>query len=74
MPFIIPSIEVPSCEDPIKLAKLLNIPDSAKPIAILCLGHVNTFYKEPMLVEEGWAKEKPLSDMLMENGWESSES
>jgi len=60
--------------DPIKLAKLLNIPDSAKPIAILCLGHVNTFYKEPMLVEEGWAKEKPLSDMLMENGWESSES
>ena len=60
--------------DPIKLAKLLNIPDSAKPIAILCLGHVNTFYKEPMLVEEGWAKEKPLADMLMENGWESSDS
>jgi len=60
--------------DPIKLAKLLNIPDGAKPIAILCLGHVNTFYKEPMLVEEGWAKEKPLADMLMENGWESSDS
>lgn len=55
--------------DPIKLAKLLNIPDGAKPIAILCLGHVNTFYKAPMLVEEGWAKEKPLTDMLMENKW-----
>jgi len=56
--------------DPIKLAKLLNIPDGAKPIAILCLGHVNTFYKEPMLVEEGWKTEKPLSAMLMENTWE----
>jgi 5,6-dimethylbenzimidazole synthase len=55
--------------DPVKLAALLNIPNGAKPIAILCLGHVNSFYKEPMLVEEGWAKEKPLTEMLMENGW-----
>jgi 5,6-dimethylbenzimidazole synthase len=55
--------------DPIKLAELLNIPNGAKPIAILCLGYVNSFYKEPMLVEEGWAKEKPLAEMLMENGW-----
>jgi len=55
--------------DPIKLAELLNIPDGAKPIAILCLGHVNTFYKAPMLVEEGWATEKSLAEMLMENGW-----
>ncbi len=57
--------------DPAKLSQLLNIPDGAKPIAILCLGYVNSFYKEPMLVEEGWAKEKPLADMLMENGWQN---
>ena len=57
--------------DPAKLSQLLNIPDGAKPIAILCLGYVNSFYKEPMLVEEGWAKEKPLAEMLMENGWQS---
>jgi len=57
--------------DPVKLGELLNIPADAKPLAILCLGHVNTFYKEPMLVETGWARERPLSDMLMENGWES---
>jgi 5,6-dimethylbenzimidazole synthase len=57
--------------DPKKLATLLSIPDGAKPIAILCLGYVNSFYKEPMLVGEGWAKEKPLSEMLMENGWDS---
>lgn len=57
--------------EPIKLAELLNIPTGAKPIAILCLGYVNSFYKEPMLVEEGWAAEKPLSEMLMENGWQN---
>jgi len=56
--------------DPVQLASLLNIPNGAKPIAILCLGHVNTFYKAPMLVEEQWATEKPLSEMLMENHWD----
>lgn len=58
--------------DPIKLAELLHIPSGAKPIAILCLGYVNSFYKEPMLVETGWATEKPLADMLMENGWQTA--
>ena len=55
--------------DPIKLAELLGMPQGAKPVAVLCLGHVVSFYKEPMLVEAGWAVEKPLNDMLMENGW-----
>jgi len=58
--------------DPIKLATLLNIPSGAKPVAILCLGYVNSFYKEPMLVEEGWTTAKPLADMLMENGWKDA--
>lgn len=58
--------------DPIKLATLLNIPSGAKPIAILCLGYVNSFYKEPMLLEEGWTTAKPLADMLMENGWKDA--
>lgn len=55
--------------DPAKLATLLNIPAGAKPIAVLCLGHVSSFYKEPMLVETGWKQARPLSDMIMENGW-----
>ena len=57
--------------DPLKLAELLNIPQDAKPIAVLCLGHVNSFYKVPMLVETGWTAQKPLSDMLMENTWKT---
>ncbi|AKR42283.1 5,6-dimethylbenzimidazole synthase [Methylophilus sp. TWE2] len=59
--------------DPQQLAQLLNMPEGAKPVAILCLGYVNTFYKSPMLVEEGWTTEKPLSDMLMENGWQTTQ-
>ena len=55
--------------DPVALGALLNMPEGAKPIAILCLGNVGKFYAQPMLVEEGWTKERPLSDMVMENGW-----
>ena len=58
--------------DPVKLANLLNMPTGTKPIAILCLGYVNTFYKEPMLVETGWREAKPLSEMLMENQWQNT--
>ncbi|QDC43256.1 5,6-dimethylbenzimidazole synthase [Methylophilus medardicus] len=58
--------------DPAALATLLGMPAGAKPVAILCLGYVNTFYKSPMLVEEGWASERPLHEMLMENGWDHS--
>lgn len=57
--------------DPEKLGALLKIPPGAKPIAVLCLGHVNSFYREPMLVETGWSEAKPLSDMLMENTWQT---
>jgi len=55
--------------DPVALGALLNMPQGAKPIAILCLGNVGKFYAQPMLVEEGWTTERPLSDMVMENGW-----
>ena len=60
--------------DPVELAQLLNIPPDAKPLAILCIGHVNSFYKEPMLVETGWKQAKPLAEMVMENVWQSIEN
>ena len=59
--------------DPLKLGALLQIPADAKPIAVLCLGHVSSFYKEPMLVETGWKQAKPLADMVMENTWNPHE-
>lgn len=41
--------------DPAQLGILLGMPAGAKPIAILCLGHVEAFYAKPMLELEGWA-------------------
>ena len=55
--------------DPQALAELLGLPAGAEPLAVLCLGPVSGFYPRPMLVEEGWAQEQPLADMLFENHW-----
>lgn len=55
--------------DPVSLGQLLGIPEGGKAIAILCIGHVEAFYPSPMLVEEGWATERPLSDLVMEDHW-----
>lgn len=55
--------------DPVSLGELLGIPEGGKAIAILCIGHVEAFYPSPMLVEEGWATERPLSDLVMEDHW-----
>lgn len=55
--------------EPQALADLLHLPAGAKPLAVLCLGPVHSFYPEPMLVSEGWRTEQPLSDLLFENQW-----
>jgi 5,6-dimethylbenzimidazole synthase len=55
--------------EPIALAQLLGLPAGAKPLAVLCLGPVGEFYPAPMLVLEGWARERPLSELLYENYW-----
>ncbi|WP_449126305.1 5,6-dimethylbenzimidazole synthase [Pseudomonas viridiflava] len=55
--------------DPDALADFLAMPEGAKPLAILCLGPVKEFYPAPMLVLEGWAQARPLSELLYENQW-----
>ncbi|WDH51797.1 5,6-dimethylbenzimidazole synthase [Pseudomonas chlororaphis] len=55
--------------EPAVLAQLLGLPAGAKPLAVLCLGPVGEFYPAPMLVLEGWARERPLSELLYENYW-----
>ena len=55
--------------DPIQLAELLKMPTGSKPIAILCLGHVETFYTAPMLKIAGWTDECPLEELLFYNTW-----
>ncbi|WP_028694798.1 5,6-dimethylbenzimidazole synthase [Pseudomonas cremoricolorata] len=56
--------------DPQALGQLLGMPSGAKAVAVLCLGPVQAFYEAPMLVQEQWAEERPLDDLLFENAWE----
>lgn len=55
--------------DPVELVRLLDMPAQAKPVAILCLGPVESFYPRPMLELEGWRQGRPLHEMVFENGW-----
>ncbi|MGN6580482.1 MAG: 5,6-dimethylbenzimidazole synthase [Bordetella sp.] len=55
--------------DPDAVREILRMPAGAKPVAILCLGHVEQFYDAPMLEIEGWAERKPLRDCVFENYW-----
>ena len=58
--------------DPQALAQLLRMPEGAHPLAVLCLGPVDHYYAEPMLQQEKWARRAPLSDMLMDDGWDAA--
>ncbi len=60
--------------DPKKLADLLNIPATGKPVAILCIGHVEEFYDKPMLEKEDWAKRKQLDTVVFDNQWDNKKS
>jgi 5,6-dimethylbenzimidazole synthase len=55
--------------EPKVLADLLKMPKGSRPIAILCLGHVDEFYPQPMLEMENWAKARPLDEFVSENEW-----
>ncbi|AXE28492.1 5,6-dimethylbenzimidazole synthase [Chromobacterium phragmitis] len=56
--------------DPGKLAALLAMPEGARPIAILCIGHVEAFYKKPMLELEHWASRQNLAELIFEDRWQ----
>lgn len=55
--------------DPAEVAALLGLPAGAEPIALLCLGPVHSFYEEPMLQKERWARRAPLSSMVFDERW-----
>lgn len=60
--------------DPDLLGQLLGIPPGGKPVAILCLGHVERFYPKPMLELEGWAQPRRLDDLVFEDRWPAQET
>jgi len=57
--------------EPADVARLLNCPDGAKPIALLCLGPVKAFYDKPMLESEGWRNREALAAVLAADSYPS---
>lgn len=55
--------------DPVALASLLQLPQGAEPVAVLCLGPVPAFYPRPMFEDAGWGTRLPLDHVLFENRW-----
>ena len=55
--------------EPEALAQILGMPVGAKPVAILCLGHVEAFYPAPMLELENWTRGRPLHELVFHNTW-----
>ncbi|PYC25827.1 5,6-dimethylbenzimidazole synthase [Aquipseudomonas alcaligenes] len=55
--------------DPLELAQLLGMPAGSQPVAVLCLGSVSEFYDKPMLVQEGWAREQALDELVFSDQW-----
>lgn len=60
--------------DPMQLASLLSMPAGSRPVAILCLGHVEAFYPAPMLKLTGWTDERPLDELVFHNVWGNTET
>lgn len=60
--------------DPGAVGELLQMPADSKAVAILCLGHVEKFYQQPMLELEGWIKPGALENLLMENSWQADKA
>ncbi len=55
--------------DPEALAQALSMPEGSVPVAILCIGHVEAFYSAPMLELTGWARARPLAELMFHNQW-----
>jgi 5,6-dimethylbenzimidazole synthase len=55
--------------DPEALRELLRMPAGSRPVAVLCLGYVASFYPRPMLEEADWAQRVDLKDLVKTDYW-----
>jgi 5,6-dimethylbenzimidazole synthase len=55
--------------DPVCVASLCGMPEGSKPIALLCVGHVEAFYPAPMLEIEKWDQRRAIDTIVYENSW-----
>ena len=55
--------------EPQQLIELFKMPKGSKPVAILCIGHVDEFYEKPMLIMEKWTESTPIEEKIFDNYW-----
>ena len=55
--------------EPAALGQLLQLPEGAQAIAVLCLGPVPAFYPKPMLELQDWRHGRPLEEMVATDHW-----
>lgn len=55
--------------EPAALGRLLQLPEGAQAIAVLCLGPVPAFYSKPMLELQDWRQGRPLEEMVATDRW-----
>jgi 5,6-dimethylbenzimidazole synthase len=58
--------------DPAAVARLLDMPAGAQPVAILCIGPVAEFPAAPLLETAGWGKRLTADEVLFEERWKVS--
>jgi len=51
-----------------------RMPEGSRPVAVLCLGRVASFYPRPMLEEVDWAQRADLHDLVCTDYWTEGES
>jgi nicotinate-nucleotide--dimethylbenzimidazole phosphoribosyltransferase len=51
------------------IRRILGIPDTVDPVALLTLGYTPHFPEIPVLERVGWGSRLPLSEVLFENTW-----
>jgi 5,6-dimethylbenzimidazole synthase len=54
---------------PEDLARLLGLPEGARPVALLCLGRVDAFYPKPMLQTLVWDSRRALDELVFRDAW-----
>lgn len=55
--------------EPSALASLLDFPEGALPLGVLCVGPVVDFYPAPMLEAEQRRHGRPLNEMVSTDKW-----
>lgn len=56
--------------EPASVQRCLQMPSEASPVAILCIGQVDDYYPEAMLIAEQWAERGDIQHYIMQAQWQ----